>query len=1056
MSYKISRSLKRQVQIYRFVEVVESGTGFLVLTILTVQIGCFHPDMPSKILWTCIPLLLLGALAKLLRGFIHGVYFEGMSCAQVARREVHPCPVIVGSFTVLGGAIRSTFAYVALSALVRLCAMVAEVSLGVFLYRAIPELKGHPDYDKDLGLKHVHEFLVVTCVCLSLHSVLMGILVFFGLAYACLRFCLTSLKRLFDVGGCCRTCRQAEPLRQTADCPFWERLERARAETQKGITWYVHESRHVCFSAIEAHAHKEVCGLPGFWFHSVEELVDMEEDEEGYVWQTKSCDCELFAAEDMLDHMQDLPQSTRCRHDVDAGLEFARARGYLTMLHVIKCCPAESEDIELAASILAGFASGLSVLPWQPYPARREREGDLQHFILEMLEDDDFRYITLDLLHEFRCRIVGRTRCPTTICGPPTDCYTASGGNASPVTLRATTSALNSFAQAASDIHAHLHGHQRPRTQPKTGLTRDVMKSGDEVDTGYARKLSNAYTTQSPVGWLLQTTEPDFQRANDVWVNSVRSELMAPDIVDALLDLASKSDNWPCNVVADAIRTLSALWSRRMITWHRFDDRLLEHFPPPMASIDQLDNQDNIQKKLKGLVRLFSDPEVHPQYLPGTVFSKLHLAKILISQGIRDIDEEVAEMLLQCLCYWKRALGPREVDWLTCEVIETLRDLFVTSTEKSALQSLIRRSAGEVNCLRLMLSSRVSAMRGALFFATDPGIFDNRLLHDLSHSEVKEKTWSTEIGTHKNNCVAAAAGLLAELISSPEVSSALLPKPSDNPAFYRTLFMSLSSILHLEAMQIQRDLANASSSLKESASRPSTIYLTQLNFSARFVLLFGECLGNPAWRPAFGLLENISSSLEEGAENRMEHKEREVNVLLATRYAVMIAVLVLTRYPGLVQSHFDHHLLSTCFPPFVQLLMRPFPRLQRCSRLQVWEDELHSEIRNGAAQVLLLILPRVYQLELNAASPSASKNSQTRLHAAESSPIPLNSVGIALGKLQKWAALQSASTNLELTRHSIAVIERSTGIANVLELVKESSHSWSGLYSPSLSSQESS
>ncbi|GBG66123.1 hypothetical protein CBR_g55467 [Chara braunii] len=1063
---------------YRYVEVVESGTGYLVLTILSLGLGSFGPDMSARVLWTCVALVLLDSLSKVLRGFIHKVYFHGMSCAQVAVGQGISSRVVLGSFTLLNGKVRSTFAYVALSAFVRLCAMVAQIILGVFLYKAIPEVKGHPDYDKDWSLKRLHEFLVVTCSCLFLHTVLMEVLILFSSYCALKRFWLDHLKGLCAFRTRCPASLDFENLHQTPDFPLWERLERIRAEMEMGVTWYVHCGRHFWFSHVEAYSYKEDCGLPGYWFHSVKELVDMVRDNLPRLSEEKStrqgrrgravgkvsmalasllelslkpkpCDSELFAyaaaeEEELVDHMQDLPQTARCRHDVDAGLDFARAHGYLAMLQVLKCCPPNSDETRLAASIVAGFASGLSVLPWQPCSSRCGREGCRQHGPLEMLADDDFWYVTVDLLHEFRRQITSSECAPTTISRPWADHCTPLPANANPDELTAAAaSAISSFAQAASDIHAHLHGHRRPCTQPNPLPAIDGTKpQQDEVDKGYVRRLSNGYTTLSADGWPLETRHPDFQVANDVWVNGVLSVLMRTDTVDALLQLASKSDklldNLSCNAVAHSIRTLSALFSRRMITWHRFDDRLLEHFPPPMASIYQLSNKDIVKDKLKRLIGLCSEPQVHPRDLAGTVqsvSSRLQLAKILISQGIRDVDEEVAEMLLQCIGNWRRALGPRDVDWLTCEAIETLRDLFVTSSQKSALQPLIWCSPGGVNCLRLMLND-------------DRKIFDHPLLEDLLHPEMEsQKIWSSDVGTHKNSCVAAAAGLLAELMKSPEKGSSFLPKAADNRQFYTTLFMSLSSILDPEKMHTHTDLANASSSWDESASRSWAFYLPQFNLTARFVLLFWESLGNPAWRPAFGLFENINSFVNEGAENRMENFELAVNSLLATRYAVTIADLVLARHPEFVQSQIDHTIVTACFPPLVRFLTRSIPRLQRCLGLEAWEDELHCEIKNQAAHVLFWILPRVYQLQFAAPSRSLSAgNSRARRPTMDPNTKDLWSraqdrVGLALEELQKWAGLQHARTKLAVTSHGTTAstsTEQSTDIAHDLaELVKE-------------------
>ncbi|GBG66116.1 hypothetical protein CBR_g55460 [Chara braunii] len=1009
MAFKISRSMKNQVRVYKLVEFLESGAGFLVLTVLTVDVGTYGTAMSARILWLCVALFVLEVVSKVMRGIIYKEYFQGMSCAQVSKSQGQSSRMILGSFHVLNGKVRSTFAYVSLSAFVRLCAMIAQLGLGVRLYRAIPDLTRRRDYHEDWAKMRAHEFIAVTCICLLLHSLLMCILIFFGLEYALFRTCLYALEF--------RRCRDMQ-LTDNGHFPFWERFERIRLEIETGVTWYFHYNRHFCFQAVEAHSNKTECGLPGYWFYSVKELVDMvredlpdlyEEVYEGRKGKTsgkkvdmalgslkhlskqnKMGGCELFASDDeMAKHMQDLSQASRCKTDVDASRDFARAQGYLAMLRVIKSSAPNSDYIKMAASILAGFASSLSVLPWQPSPLGLGDGFDSQHFILSMLQDDDFRSCTVQLLHSLIKQFASVS--------PDSPLNGSSTFDLQDATL----SAICSFANAASDIHAH-HDDLKTRGLCPSCLTdaarRDApagqedccevqitpSRSGGEGPTKrreedpeyYKMQFSNSFTTLRPLGWPLETPIPDFHGADNVWVcalNGVRSALGKQETVDILLNAAIHWPNLSSSIVTDCVRTLSCLWSRRMIKWHRFDEQLLNDFPQPMALIEDLERADAVREKLKSLVDRFS--EFPPDSMITAPFCNLHVAKILISQGIRDVDAQVAKILLQCLCYWRRALGSRELDWFACETIETLRDLFVTSTEQDSLKLQIWQSSGGVNCLRLMLNDKVSVSR-SVRFCREAQTFGHRFReHMVSVQDGGEQPWAYDAGTHTNRCVAAAARLFAELIQSNKGFN-ILSQPQDGEAFFETLIMSLSSILAPEpdqrAGQLDRSRTDGPPGRSipgtNTTSRSCSSILPLLNITARLVLLFWESLGNPAWRPVFGLFENINSALTESSEHRLEYFETAVNNLLAKVYAARIASYVVDRCPQLFEtSHTfcSRHLLNIFLPPLVDHFVLPgaFPRLQRRLGLDEWQVRLREEANNLIAKVLIRVIPRAYELQ---------------------------------------------------------------------------------------------
>ncbi|GBG66121.1 hypothetical protein CBR_g55465 [Chara braunii] len=803
-----------------------------------------------------------------------------------------------------------------------------------------------------------------------------------------------------------------------------------------GVTWYVHCSRHFFYPPGEAQTNTDECGLSGYWFHSMAELLDKVRDSmhdlasdgggEGTVaveggggggggedvrrrevvsmtlrsllelsQQNIACCWHRAGSEGMVaSHVQDLPQTSRCRHDVDAGIDFAREQGYLTMLQVIKCSALDTEHIRLAAQIVAGFASGLSVLPWQPH---QRLHGE--HWILGMLCDDDFTYWTKNLVRTL-VQLVQR-RCVAEEELTPSAIVAGTRGEdvkRRPL-QKAAMSAICSLANAASDIHAHYHDHLRLRgiaegreegeekvflqgelaysSRPSNTVSPKSPKSPNQLGKrylSYASRLSNGFTTLCPVGWMLESEIPDFTQASTVWAECVKSVLTEESTLDILLAWVTSVPNDSDNIAADSLRILASLWSCRMISWHRFDQRLPADFPPPMDTI----KAGTVRDRLKQLVCRCSKHD--PKALSS--FSKLHLAKILISQNIRGLDSDVTEILLQCLCFWRLALGKRDMDWFACETMETLRDLLTTSNEPDKLRCLIFASPGGENCLRLMLNGDVSRFLSVRFFE-ERALFNHKLSQYMLKNDWK-KPWAVDAEVDVARCVATAAALFGDLLC-------LNPKPSQlsqvspyldtvrGAPVIRTLYQSLCSIVDTPDIQ-QRVTDKQSTTFPPSFISSFTEALASYNLFPRLVLLVWESLGNPGWRPPFGLFDDINSVLIDASENRMEYFERSVNCLLGMRNATRVLHLLLARHQVLVSSDL--------LPTLVRLLIIPYPKLQRRLGLQNWEREVHYQIKEHVADMVMLVLPRL-EKDLK----------------GQDGPKPLTSTTLSvLSELQLWTA----------------------------------------------------
>ncbi|GBG66098.1 hypothetical protein CBR_g55441 [Chara braunii] len=553
--------------------------------------------------------------------------------------------------------------------------------------------------------------------------------------------------------GCGRSAASASIQSRNIGGPFLERSDRFQREMETGITWYVHRDRHIEFGPTEALAHGDQCGLHGYWFYSVKELLNIVRshlpnlkdeyrggDERGQEIMTggkltmaleswfelsrawKAWDTfDLFVSNETACFIQDLPQTSRCRHDIDAGRDFAQAEGYLAMLQVLICCPPDSVYAELAASTLAGFAAGLSVLPWQP-----DRDSEDTDFIINMLADDDFRYCTKSLLYVLLDLL---------------EPYASGASDPTSVqklrVQEAAASAICSFAHAASDVNALVHC-----------AVGKALRASRHLNDDHPAMRGDFLSNQRTVSILLSCAQREASR----------------------------------NIAADCIRTLSWLWTRRVMYWHRHDLRMtkdneyhraqgatnaimVEDLPPALADMGRDSREVNLQVLRRLLELCLANPT------PFSAFSQLHLAKIFISQKVKEADTGVAMLLLECLIYWRRALGTRELDWFAIETIESLRDLLHVASEESKrdLKLKISKSPGGVDCLRLMFNPQVSRIR-AVRFSLNMENFDQSSVDFLSTPRIN--SWSMTGNDHPTPCSAAAAGLLADLLEAGRIAMA--------------------------------------------------------------------------------------------------------------------------------------------------------------------------------------------------------------------------------------------------------------------------------------------
>ncbi|GBG66083.1 hypothetical protein CBR_g55426 [Chara braunii] len=906
-----------------------------------------------------------------------------------------------------------------------------QLGFGIHMYTGIHDFKKITDFDEDMGNKRVVECIHCTFYFLVLHSALVTLLIFFSFFKALLCpfvswirgvcwSCGGGCKGGCVGGGCGRTCCSLSRV------PLMERVDRAQRAMEMGVTWYVHRHQHWYFTAVEAQAKKQDCGLQGYWFLSVKELVKQVgdhlpdlADENRYAAskrrgrkvgkqltmaldsllelsrEQRVCDCgDDSSPDETASYLKDLPQTSRCRHDVDACRDFAQAGGYLVMLQVLNSCPEDSDDVHLAASILSGFAAGLSVLTWQP--------GQSQE-IVEMLEHEDFCCCTRQVLKRLG-KLMQRTIVPKGKghCNPQTivpkgkeDC----NAERTQRLQEALVSAICSYAHAASDIAAHLQWHASKVARAGRAQASSVAQAGsaqassvaqagsaqgngivnvDDERKKHLRMLSNAFTTFCPVGWFLEVQFPQFQAVSDgwfLWLETVRWELTHGGdgiILTTLMDCASRPSDFPRKVVADSIRTLSSLFSRRMIYWHRFDMRH-EELPDPFVRITPLKNSADLREGLKKLVVQCCNEDDPLFSVP--VFSKLQLAKMLISQDIRDNDEKVVQVLLLCLRCWRRSLGAKELDWLACETVEMLRDVVRSSHNPAEISRFIASSPGGLECLTLMLQPRfprIAAIRvdteqdtsdapvaplsgdegrgpsaegqvdaASSSSSASKGAFRNLFRHVTDARWAGDKQVSIRYS-------APAVGLLQDIITTTSGGDQDTREVL-NQNFSAFLSSLMCVMMNLTNVKLQgRSLTHGSAEGQRCCSGPCGRSETGQACAKRwfrqilvgFVLLFVESLGHPAWHPPCSCMEKISSVSEEEQDNIIEHLELNVNILLGARYAVsLVNHLIDSRRERLSLAE-----VKLLIDPLLWLRQVRAPQLHLVLALRDWNEEIKRTI----------------------------------------------------------------------------------------------------------------
>ncbi|GBG66078.1 hypothetical protein CBR_g55421 [Chara braunii] len=689
--------------------------------------------------------------------------------------------------------------------------------------------------------------------------------------------------------------------------------------------------------------HTHTCGLSGYWFYTVRELLDMvrgnlpglaeNHHQQGGGWDgkmTKSnlhmallsldqlstlnncgkdCSFSSYASDEMLSHMPDLPRTSRCMHDVDAGRDFAEAEGYLAMLQVFECCHPDAEETRLAASILAGFASGLSVVPWQPDLSNQELPETLEYNVESdgdpitanevalPFDTQSIRESAVSAISAFAeaasdihgttshhtqvshiprsartptdycerimlqseiqsmcssiiCTVVNRPEqsaivtvvpshdpsdvsimvCPPssgeiyddghvldnhphheenervhdyqlepnsdqiTTEDPPDHPVSADGlravhgrSNAAlPNTLTRDTHPEESTQSVDVSREIGVDDHlldNLPRPQERETVA-DYLSYQDVYHAGSVATFSNAFTTLHPVGWLVQGAVPDFSSCR--LVKAVKAVFKQEIVLNVVLRCAAGDFRLSDIAVSDAVRALASVWVPRPIHWHRLNRGFMGDSASgslaPLNMISDLPNREEIQQRLRDLVSRCCDRG--PLLL--SAFSKLHLAKICIAQGIRDTDPKAAEVLLQCLSYWRRAVGPRELDWFACEAIETLRGLLASSNCRDLITAQVWASPGGTECLRLMLTGDINCIRSARFFARATSFDSHVLRHTKEDQDGKHS--SSEHTARVSRCMASATGLLSDLLRSESPARPHLPRPwSDLTSILKSL-----------------------------------------------------------------------------------------------------------------------------------------------------------------------------------------------------------------------------------------------------------------------------
>ncbi|GBG79050.1 hypothetical protein CBR_g28764 [Chara braunii] len=670
--------------------------------------------------------------------------------------------------------------------------------------------------------------------------------------------------------------------------------ETSQREIDLAFVYQHHIFHHGMFRTEDARNHGESCGLPAYWFHDMPKLLHIvrlklpslkakrrqsTRESQGPDWRGQITMAVVLEAlddlsrltnsdvwDEMADVVLDIPQATRFSMDVDVGRDFASSGGYSVLLSVLQCYTnaVDAEGVQLAASILERLARGLAVLPWQPWRDQSDADADI------LLDSDVAGELGEKLVHLLDPRAGNPGTEATTVAAEEEREQEEEGeeGEEEGGKLRlqeTVLSALCSFAHAASEVHAHIGW-----------LGKEAAK---------ASRFCNAFTTVGPGDWPLETPVPNFggQEARD-FTERIRAVLICPRTMRHLLEFLKERKRKPSSpkLVEDAIRIFAYLLCPRMVYWHRFDMRL-QDFPDSLCSLDSLPQASKVEAALKGLICHCCEKGDEARL---SAFSKLYLVKIFICQNLRDIDCQVAELLLQCLVYCDGVRGRREIDWFTREVMDTLRDLLASCSpsQKRTIcnYTICRRDKGWgwKFLVRIRDYKFQNDLSGALVCKRDVAAW---ILDEQSFSiDYRGTPFAFQ------NCYASAVGLAADVLDNlaEDLPDMVDSGDDQSPVHY----ISRESRVRREALDFCRVLLCR---LRLERVRSGDSFLRKC--WAIFLLRITEPFINLGWRPACTVKEIFCNKWHEAEMDGMEGLEDSVHTLLLIRNVTRVLRICVCR-----------------------------------------------------------------------------------------------------------------------------------------------------------------
>ncbi|GBG79057.1 hypothetical protein CBR_g28771 [Chara braunii] len=674
MVYSLSPQSRYSMRLLGWFE--EKGNAFLcaAVSLVALELDSLGSGLSPKFFRSALVLAVVMAASRFVV-YVESTCLAGMSCARIRSRglpEIQP-PLSFDERILEGRVIvrRGVFRF---CTLLRVVAYIVEI---VFIspYRIGSDF----DYrvsDGNRMADDVQEFHGVVFLTVAAH-----------LFYTTLQFIVPYLMAFrageramiqrIDASGNVSESRRSGG-------PFWERLWRNQREMEFAVIYERHLREHPDFTAEDVKNNVDTCGLRAYWFHDYRRLLQMVLlnlpslsvkccgwSPEDPLWQDRGKLTMALEAlhelsgirntdvgPEMADVLQDIPQASRFSLDVDVGRDLLTSSADQVLRGVLRSATnaVGVKEVRLAASIVDRLALGRAVLPWQPW--RDQQDADQDRYNLYA-----YNHVFAGLLLEDLVDLVdgceGNHGTSANTVAAAEDGKQEVEGK---LRLQETAlSAICSFAHAASELHAH----------------RGWLRKEPDVPSC---RFCNAFTSLGPGDWPLETPVPDFtnpeiRRFIDTIVEALNRPPLAGRLLLNFLKVGKRKPSFQ-KLLADSIRILAYLLCPRMVYWHSFEMRLKE-FPDPLCSMDKLPDSSKVEAALRGLVRDCCEKK-HKACL--SAFSTLHLAKIFICQNVRDMDCNVAGVLLRCLRYCRRVSGSREIEWFACEVLDTLRDLIATSS----------------------------------------------------------------------------------------------------------------------------------------------------------------------------------------------------------------------------------------------------------------------------------------------------------------------------------------------------------------------------------------